>query len=85
MPATPIFGGDQISAARPGTTQTGLLAVDIELKSPGAALFDQYAAAHFGERFAIVLDGIVQSAPTINATRFGGQAQISGSFTQARR
>ena len=32
MDTTPIFSGDQISAARPGTTQTGLLAVDLELK-----------------------------------------------------
>ena len=83
MPATPIFGGDQIDSARPGTTQTGLLAVDLSLKSQGAALFDAYAANHQGDRFAIVLDGIVQSAPTINAARFNGQAQISGSFTAA--
>ncbi len=83
MDATPIFGGDQVDAARPGTTSTGLLAVDLSLKSQGAALFDQYAAAHYGEQFAIVLDGIVQSAPTINATKFNGQAQISGSFTTA--
>jgi len=47
----------------------------------GARLFDQYAASHFGQQFAIVLDGIVQSAPTIQAQRFGGKAQISGSFT----
>jgi len=28
-----------------------------------------------------VLDGIVMSAPTINAPQFNGRAQISGSFT----
>jgi preprotein translocase subunit SecD len=81
MPATPIFNGKEIAAARPGQTQTGLPAVDLELKSGGARLFDEYAATHQGQRFAIVLDGIVQSAPTINAPRFNGQAQISGSFT----
>ena len=32
MDPTPIFSGDQISAARPGTDQVGQLAVDIELK-----------------------------------------------------
>jgi preprotein translocase subunit SecD len=79
-----LFNGDQISAARPGFTQTGLRAVDFELKPEGATRFDQYAAAHFGEQFAIVLDGTVQSAPTINATRFAGRGQISGSFTQAQ-
>jgi preprotein translocase subunit SecD len=81
VPDDPIFSGDQISAARPGTDQFGKLAVDIELKQRGADLFDEYAAAHYGERFAIVLDGVVMSAPTINATNYNGRAQISGSFT----
>jgi preprotein translocase subunit SecD len=83
MPVAPIFAGDQIASARVGQTQAALPAVDIGLKEEGARLFDQYAAAHQGERFAIVLDGIVQSAPTINAPRFNGQAQISGNFTIA--
>ncbi len=81
MPADPIFSGDQIAAARPGTDPMGRPAVDIELKARGADLFDEFAAAHYGERFAIVLDGIVMSAPSINATQFNGRAQISGSFT----
>jgi preprotein translocase subunit SecD len=79
-----IFSGDQIDVARPGFTQAGQRAVDFELKADGARLFDEYAAAHFRERFAIVLDGTVISAPSIEATRFGGRGQISGGFqTQA--
>jgi preprotein translocase subunit SecD len=79
-----IFSGDQIETARAGFTQTGQRAVELQLKGPGATIFDNYAAAHYQERFAIVLDGIVQSAPSINATRFGGKAEISGGFsTQA--
>ncbi len=81
MDRTPIFSGDQISAARPGTNQTGELAVDLELKERGANLFDDYAGTHQGQRFAIVLDDKVISAPTINASQFNGHAQISGSFT----
>jgi preprotein translocase subunit SecD len=82
MPADPIFSGDQIAAARPGTEpNTGRPAVDIELKQRGADLFDEFAAAHYGESFAIVLDGLVMSAPSINATNYNGRAQISGSFT----
>ena len=34
-----------------------------------------------GRRFAIVVDGIVLSAPVMRASRFGGEAQISGNFT----
>jgi preprotein translocase subunit SecD len=79
MDATPIFSGNEIAAARPSTDpQTGQPAVDLQLKDTGARLFDEFAAAHFGERFAIVLDGIVISAPSINARQFNGQAQISG-------
>jgi SecD/SecF fusion protein len=52
--------------------------VSLELDSVGAKQFDDLAAAHFQERFAILLDGAVQSAPSINAKFFGGRAMISG-------
>jgi preprotein translocase subunit SecD len=59
--------------------------VDITLRDEGARIFDEYAAQHNNGRdqIAIVLDGIVQSAPTINASRFGGKVQIQGSFATA--
>jgi len=75
-----ILTGRHIAKAVAGFTQTNERAVDVTLTEEGARIFDDYAARHFGEQFAIVLDGIVESAPTINATRFGGQAQISGGF-----
>jgi preprotein translocase subunit SecD len=82
MPAEPIFSGDQIASAGPGQNPTtGQLIVQLELKSRGADLFDEFAAAHYRERFAIVLDGIVISAPSIEATNYNGRAQISGNFT----
>jgi preprotein translocase subunit SecD len=86
MDPTPMFSGDQISAARPGTDQNGRPAVDIELKADGARIFDDFAATNFtgargGVRFAIVLDGIVQSALGLNTDHFGGVAQIVGNFT----
>jgi preprotein translocase subunit SecD len=80
---TPLFGGDEVSAVRPGFDPTNRPAVDITLKADGARIFDSYAAQHQGEQIAIVLDGIVQSAPTINAPRFGGNVQIQGQFTQS--
>lgn len=77
-----IFGGDQIASAVGGIdSQTNQRAVDITLHEEGARIFDAYARAHYREQFAIVLDGIVQSAPAINDTSFGGRAQISGGFT----
>jgi preprotein translocase subunit SecD len=79
-----LFSGDQIDVAAPGVDPTsGERVVSFELKPEGARLFDQNAAENFGERFAIVLDGSVQSAPSINARQFGGRGQISGGFTVA--
>ena len=78
----PLFTGVEIANARIGQDPTTReIVVNLELKETGARLFDEHAEAHYGEQFAIVLDDIVQSAPTINATRFGGNAQISGNFT----
>jgi preprotein translocase subunit SecD len=87
MPATPMFSGDQISAARPGTDSTSRPAVDVELKPDGARIFDDFAAKAFTgandntPKFAIVLDGLVQSALGLNTNHFGGNAQIVGTFT----
>ena len=81
MDQTPIFSGNEIASAAPSQDDLGRPAVSLTLKETGARLFDEYAAANQGQRFAIVLDGSVMSAPTINAPRFDGQAQISGSFT----
>jgi protein-export membrane protein SecD len=85
MDATPMFSGDQIQTARPATDQTGRPAIDVELTPKGATIFDDFAAKNFtggngGVRFAIVLDGIVQSALGLNTDHFGGSAQITGNF-----
>jgi preprotein translocase subunit SecD len=56
--------------------------VDVELTSEGSDAFDAMAAQYFGQQVAIVLDGVVESAPSINATEFGGVAVISGTFTE---
>src|SRR5690606_7689079 len=77
MDTTPIFSGNEIQSAAPSADELGRPAVSLQLKETGARLFDEYAAENFGQRFAIVLDGNVMSAPSINATRFNGQAQIS--------
>jgi preprotein translocase subunit SecD len=81
-----LFGGEQIRVARPGFDQFNSPAVDVELEPEGARLFDEYARQAFrgqgqSDFVAIVLDGLVQSAPEINARQFGGQVQISGQFT----
>ena len=58
----------------------------VDLTDKGSAQWDTLAQQQFHQQVAIVLDGIVQSAPTIQPddsafTSFGGTAEISGSFT----
>jgi protein-export membrane protein SecD len=75
----PLFTGVEIaSAAIAQDPTTREIVVDLQLKETGARLFDDYAEQHYGEQFVIVLDNEVMSAPVIQATRFGGRAQISG-------
>jgi preprotein translocase subunit SecD len=67
----------------------GTWSVDLEFTGRGGEAFDRAAALCNppGEqcptgRLAIELDGIVQSAPTIQQSEFGGQAQITGDFSE---
>ena len=64
-------------------TFQGQWIVNLSLNDEGALLFDQMAVANYERQVAIVLDGVVESAPTINAVEFNGQAVISGSFDEA--
>jgi preprotein translocase subunit SecD len=61
--------------------------VKMDLTGSGSSKWDALAQQQFHKQVAIVLDGLVQSAPTIQPsdaafTSFGGTAVISGSFTQ---
>ena len=81
---TPLFGGDQIASAAPSfDSTTNERAVAFELRSDASRKFAEYTRTHVGEYFAIVLDGVVQSAPTIREPITTGQGQISGSFSTA--
>jgi preprotein translocase subunit SecD len=55
--------------------------VSIKFNSQGATDFERITGENVRKRLAIVLDGVVHSAPVIQERISGGQAQISGSFT----
>jgi len=55
-------------------------AVSFSLNSEGARRFEKVTGDNIGQRLAIVLDGKVQSAPSINA-RISGDGIIQGRFT----
>ncbi len=76
--------GNILSNAFSGVDQFGNWLVNFTLTKKGSPVFDKIAAANYGKQVAIVLDGVVESAPTIKSTSFGGQGQISGTFTQTQ-
>jgi preprotein translocase subunit SecD len=55
--------------------------VSIKFNSKGAKDFERITEENVKKRLAIVLDGIVHSAPVIQERIAGGEAQITGSFT----
>ena len=64
--------------------QNGTWQINFSLTSPGSATFDSIANVTYQKQLGIVLDGLVESAPTINSQSFGGQGQITGTFTEAQ-
>ena len=67
--------------------QTGQWVVNMQLNGQGSSAWDTLAAQQFHAIIAIDLDGHVISAPITqpsqqSPTGFGGQVQISGSFTE---
>lgn len=73
--------GRDLRSARPSIDQNGRPAVSFTLNSDGARRFGQVTSENIGRQLAIVLDGRVQSAPTIEG-RITSDGQITGSFTQ---
>jgi preprotein translocase subunit SecD len=79
-----LLTGEVVRTARAQFNQnSGQWYVQLYLTSKGSPSFDAMAAANQGKQIAIVLDGVVQSAPTINATKFDGKPTITGSFNQS--
>jgi preprotein translocase subunit SecD len=80
--------GTEVSGATSGVdSTTGEWIVSVNFKSKGASQFAQITgqittAPQPRNQLAMVLDGVVISAPVIEEPIPGGQARISGSFTQ---
>lgn len=90
--------GDAVSTAQARVDEFGTWTVNLEMTGEGIGAFNALAAECFATSqecppigidatsargaVAIVLDGVVQSAPTINAPQFArDRIQISGSFS----
>jgi preprotein translocase subunit SecD len=80
--AKPIVSGEMLIDAKVGVHE-GSPVVNFKLNSMGARLFAEHSSRNIGRPFAIVLDGMVLSAPVVREPILGGSGQISGSFSMA--
>lgn len=72
--------GASATVQQSGNVITGVWEVDVQFTGGGQKKFTALTQATINKQVAIVLDGVVQSAPTIQ-TAIPGDAQITGSFT----
>jgi protein-export membrane protein SecD len=71
----------QTAQAEADTENPGFYAVSMTFNTFGREEWGKITTRLVGKPVAIVLDGIVQSAPTIQEPILDGQSRISGSFT----
>ena len=60
---------------------TGAPCVSMKMNTEGARRWAQMTKANVGKAIAIVLDGVVYSAPRVTGEIAGGSSQITGNFT----
>ena len=75
------LGGNRVSTSNAYYGNEGWT-VQMKFDSEGAKTFGDITAANVNHRFAIVLDGGIISAPVIKTAIYGGDAIITGHFTE---
>ncbi len=73
--------GDVVVDAKDEFDNFGRPCVSMSMNNKGARLWAQLTKQNVGKAIAIVLDGVVYSAPRVNGEITGGNSQISGNFT----
>jgi len=78
----PALEGDVVTNARADQGQQGSAwEVTMTMNSTGASRWSTITGAEVGKSIAIILDGFVYSAPTVNGRIDGGRSSITGNFT----
>lgn len=73
--------GDVVTTAKDDFDEHGRPRVSMTMNSEGAREWAALTKANVGKAIAIVLDGVVYSAPRVDGAISGGQSSISGNFT----
>jgi len=77
----PLMTGENLTDARVSMSEMNRPQVSITFDSRGARQFERITGEYVRRNMAIVLDGMVYSAPVIETRIAGGRAVISGHFT----
>ena len=75
------LGGDRVKESHAYYGNEGWT-VQLKFDGEGAKQFGKITEEYKGHRFAIVLDGVIQSAPVIRDAIYGGDAIITGKFEE---
>jgi len=76
-----VITGNDLRNAKPSLDEMNLPAVSFTLNNEGVAKFTRATEQNIGRQLAIILDGQVRSAPTIETRIAQAEARITGSFT----
>jgi|SRR5208282_958304 preprotein translocase subunit SecD len=71
-----------VKSAVASTNWHGYSQIDFSLTPDGTARFAEITGQNIGKRLAIVIDGQLITAPTIQSAITGGKGQITGNFTE---
>jgi len=78
----PFMTGEVVTQATVGqNSTTGQIVVNVTMDPAGTKTWGEFTTGNIGKQVAIVLDGVVQSAPTVQSAITDGRTEISGSFT----
>ena len=75
-----LVGGENLVDAKGSFDQTEGHAVSFRFDTDGAQKFGRITSDNTGRRLAVVLDGVVVTAPRINSAITGGSGIITGNF-----
>ncbi|QGR02912.1 protein translocase subunit SecD [Ehrlichia ruminantium] len=75
------ISGDSLVDVSSGINSLGNIVVNFKLNNTAAKKFAKITKENFNKPFAIVLDGVVLTAPIIRDPILTGSGEISGSFT----
>ncbi len=73
--------GEDVDSARASLDELGRWQISLKFNLRGGKAFGEITKANVGQRLAIVMDGTVYSAPTIQSEILQGNAVITGTFS----